>query len=60
MMDVTAEIKPGLLIQAQDKYNLKLSDHYFIGDDQRDIEAGESSFTKPLNYQTMRLILINY
>tara|TARA_B000000609_G_scaffold158381_1_gene156327 strand:- start:7889 stop:9082 length:1194 start_codon:yes stop_codon:yes gene_type:complete len=38
--------KPGLLIQAQDKYNLKLSDHYFIGDDQRDIEAGENSFTK--------------
>lgn len=38
--------EPGLLIQAQYKYNLQLSNHIFIGDDSRDINAGEKVFMK--------------
>ena len=58
MMDVTAGNQSRVYLYKSYKYN-EASDHYFIGDDQRDIEA-ESSFTKTLNYQTMRLLLINY
>ena len=32
--------KPGLLYQAAEKYNISLKDSYFIGDDERDMEAG--------------------
>ncbi len=38
--------EPGLLIKAQDKYNIQLSKSYFIGDDERDIIAGKKVFTK--------------
>ena len=31
---------PGMLFEAQKKYSLDLSKSYFIGDDERDIEAG--------------------
>lgn len=39
---------PGLLVKAQDRYNIMLSNHYFIGDDFRDLEAGRKVFTKPV------------
>ena len=39
---------PGLLIKAQDRYNIMLSNHYFIGDDSRDFEAGRKVFTKSI------------
>lgn len=34
---------PGMLFEAQKKYSLNLSDCYLIGDDERDILAGESA-----------------
>lgn len=33
--------KPGLLYQAAEKYNISLEDSYLVGDDERDIEAGQ-------------------
>ena len=35
--------KPGMLYQAQKKYSLDLTNCILIGDDRRDIEAGESA-----------------
>ena len=35
--------KPGMLYQAQRDYSLNLTKGYLIGDDERDIEAGESA-----------------
>lgn len=32
--------KPGMLYQAAEKYNISLKDSYFVGDDERDMEAG--------------------
>lgn len=40
--------EPGLLIEAQNKYNIQLSTSYFIGDDIRDIEAGKKVYTKTI------------
>lgn len=37
---------PGLFIKAQDKYFIQLSNHYFIGDDDRDMEAGIKVYLK--------------
>lgn len=32
--------KPGMLIQAAEKYNIDLNESYMVGDDERDMEAG--------------------
>lgn len=40
--------KPGLLYMAQRDFSLNLSQGYLIGDDERDIEAGESAGVKSL------------
>lgn len=40
--------KPGMLFQAQRDFNLDLSRTYFIGDDERDIEAGAAAGTPTL------------
>ena len=40
--------KPGMLLQAQRDFNLDLSKTYFIGDDQRDMQAGNAAGCKTL------------
>ena len=35
--------KPGLLLRAIEKYNIDLSQSYFIGDRERDVEAGTAA-----------------
>lgn len=40
--------KPGMLFQAQRDYSLNLPNGYLIGDDERDIEAGESAGVKSI------------
>ncbi len=40
--------KPGMLYQAQRDYSLNLPAGYLIGDDERDIEAGESAGVKSI------------
>ena len=34
---------PGMIFEAQKKYSLNLSECYLIGDDERDIAAGEAA-----------------
>lgn len=43
MKDVVRKPKPGMLYQAQKEYNLNLTKCILIGDDERDIEAGEAA-----------------
>lgn len=38
--------KPGLLLQAADKWNIDLSESYMIGDSQRDMDAGTAAGCK--------------
>ena len=38
--------KPGMLLKAAEKYNIDLSQSYMIGDDNRDIEAGQNAGCK--------------
>lgn len=38
--------KPGLLLQAAEKYNIDLTQSYMIGDGERDIEAGKAAGCK--------------
>ena len=38
--------KPGMLFEAQREWNLNLQKTYFIGDDQRDVAAGEAACMK--------------
>lgn len=38
--------KPGMLLQAAQKYNIDLSESYMIGDDDRDVEAGRRAGCK--------------
>ncbi len=40
--------KPGMLLQAQRDFNLDLSKTYFIGDDERDMQAGNAAGCKTL------------
>lgn len=40
--------KPGMLLQAQRDHDLDLSRVYFIGDDERDVQAGEAAGCKTL------------
>ena len=40
--------KPGMLIQAADKYNIDLSESYMVGDDERDMEAGRRAGCKTI------------
>ncbi|MCX4267584.1 MAG: HAD-IIIA family hydrolase [Lachnospiraceae bacterium] len=35
--------KPGLIYQAAEKYNICLTDSYFVGDEERDMEAGRQA-----------------
>lgn len=35
--------KPGMLLQAAEKYNIELSESYMIGDHERDIQAGKAA-----------------
>jgi D-glycero-D-manno-heptose 1,7-bisphosphate phosphatase len=39
---------PGLLMQIKDKYDVELSDVYFVGDKLSDIEAGNAAGCQPL------------
>jgi D-glycero-D-manno-heptose 1,7-bisphosphate phosphatase len=38
--------KPGMIFKAQQEWNLNLSNTYFVGDDERDIIAGEQANVK--------------
>lgn len=38
--------KPGMLLQAAEKYNIDLSESYMVGDDERDMEAGRRAGCK--------------
>tara|TARA_B100000427_G_scaffold40044_1_gene28858 strand:- start:2604 stop:3794 length:1191 start_codon:yes stop_codon:yes gene_type:complete len=49
--------EPGLLIEAQDKYNIQLSNSYFIGDDERDIEAGKKVYTNTVKINRTNSLL---
>lgn len=40
--------KPGMLYQAQRDFSLNLPTGYLVGDDERDIEAGESARVKSI------------
>ena len=44
--------KPGLLLQAAEKYNIDLSQSYMIGDDERDMEAGRRAGCKVVKVET--------
>jgi D-glycero-D-manno-heptose 1,7-bisphosphate phosphatase len=40
--------KPGMILQAAQKYNIDLAESFMVGDDQRDIEAGMNAGCKPV------------
>jgi len=40
--------KPGLILQAEEKYNIDLSNSFMVGDHNRDIQAGINSGCKPV------------
>jgi D,D-heptose 1,7-bisphosphate phosphatase len=40
--------KPGMLLQAAEKYNIELSRSYMVGDDQRDVQAGINAGCVPV------------
>lgn len=44
--------KPGMLLQAAEKYNIDIEASYMIGDDDRDIEAGRRAGCKVLKTET--------
>lgn len=44
--------KPGMFFQAADKYNLRLSDCYYIGDKMRDVVAGFNAGCKTILVET--------
>lgn len=44
--------KPGMLLNAQKDFNIDLSSSFFIGDDQRDIEAGKAAGVTTIGVMT--------
>ncbi len=43
--------KPGMLLQAAEKYNIDLAESYMVGDDDRDMEAGRRAGCKVVKTQ---------
>ena len=49
--------KPGMLLQAAEKYNIDLSHSYIIGDSESDIQAGRAAGCKVFRYNQDRTFL---
>lgn len=50
--------RPGMLLQAAEKYNIDLAQSYMVGDDERDMEAGRQAGCKV--YHTECNVAVKY
>lgn len=52
--------KPGMLLQAAEKYNIDLSASYMVGDDERDMEAGRRAGCKEIKVVTNDVVTMEW